>query len=209
MLCSKKRKVICSLLILILTISSGLVVFGNSVYSETNHGEYAVVNQKSKSEIENEFEKILSEINQSYESLPVTRGPAYEYKTVYETSKKQYKTISGFAGNQYRDGTKFKPGGGFYYSSSGGPKISFSLNIPSPYGKMSFSVGLGNSSSTGEFVEVPDSVYYYKLYVTKDVEIRPYTTYRRTKGSSSWSVYVRGAVPVTVSQVLEAVRTKK
>ena len=82
MLCSKKRKVICSLLILILTISSGLVVFGNSVYSETNHGEYAVVNQKSKSEIENEFEKILSEINQSYESLPVTRGPAYEYKTV-------------------------------------------------------------------------------------------------------------------------------
>ena len=128
-----------------------------------------------------------------------TKGPKYHYKTEYLSYK--YKTVGGYAGNQNAGGYRFQTGGGFWYSDSGGPSVSgsISLSFPAPFNVIQFSVSLGNKSSSGQFVTVPNTTDYFKLYVSKKMEIRPYAVYRAKSGTQNWELYSVGGVPVTYS----------
>lgn len=84
------------------------------------------------------------------------------------------KTFSGFAGNQPAEGNRFQTGGGFYFSDNGGPSSTISISFPSPFNLLSVSVNLGNSSSSGKFVLVPDTIHYFKLFVEKTYDCKPY-----------------------------------
>lgn len=146
------------------------------------------------------FEKAMEEILENIEKEnSVTRGPKYHYKTVYKTYK--YKILSGYAGNQPKGGHKFPTGGGFWFTDSGGPTVSgtVSVGLPKPYNMVSVSINLGKSGSSGTFVLVPSPKYYYKLHISKKMELRPYITYRAPVGTKKWEVYTGGAVPVVHS----------
>lgn len=120
--------------------------------------------------------------------------------------KEVTKTVSGYAGNQPKGGSRFPSGGGFYYGDSGGPSVAVSV-----YG-VSVSIPLGQVKSSGIYVAVPDKTHYYKLYVSKRVKIRTYTTYRKTYDYKSkkyvWKKYTRGANKTVISQSFSAKRVK-
>lgn len=146
------------------------------------------------------FEKAMGEILAKIENEnSVTRGPQYHYKTEYKAYK--YTTLSGYAGNQVAGGYKFPTGGGFWFTDSGGPSVSASVSVglPKPYDMFSVSINLGQKGSSGLWVSVPSSSYYYKLYISKKMELRPYVTYRARSGTENWEVWNGGAVPVVYS----------
>lgn len=146
------------------------------------------------------FEKAMGEILEKIEKdNAVTRGPQYHYKTEYKSYK--YTTLSGYAGNQVAGGYKFPTGGGFWFTDSGGPSVSGSVSVglPKPFDMVSVSINLGQKGSSGLWVSVPSSSYYYKLYVSKKMELRPYVTYRARVGTENWEVWAGGAVPVVYS----------
>lgn len=105
----------------------------------------------------------------------ILNDPA-DYKTVWGTAK----TVvgSGYAGNQ-STWYSFPTGGGFWYSESGGPTVSVSASFPEPFNSVSFSVNLGNKSTTGIYVAAPNKVDYFKLWVDKYYEVTPYVVYKK------------------------------
>ncbi len=126
-----------------------------------------------------------------YEDLDVysvdkLRGPQYHYKAEYLPYT--YKKVGGFAGNQVEGGYRFQTGGGFYFSDAGGPtaSVQVSLSLPAPFNIVTVSASLGNNASSGQFVTVPDTQHYYKLYVEKTLEIHPFKVYRARAGSNNW-----------------------
>ena len=159
----------------------------------------------TESERDAAFEKAMDEIleNMEQENL-LARGPSYRYKTDYKPYK--YTTFSGYAGNQVAGGYKFPTGGGFWFTDSGGPEVSASVNVglPKPYDMVSVSVNLGKKGTSGLWVSVPSSSSYYKLYVSKKMELRPYITYRAPVGTEDWEIYVGGAVPIVYSVTASA-----
>lgn len=91
-----------------------------------------------------------------------------------EHGKSVRRVFSGFAGNQPAEGNRFATGGGFYFSDNGGPSVTLNISFPSPFNTLSASVNLGNSSSSGKFVLVPDTIHYFKLFVEKTYDCRPF-----------------------------------
>lgn len=153
------------------------------------------------------FEKYMEEYNRNLENNNIeTRGLKYKFKTDYLPVS--FHWARGFAGNQQRDGYRFPTGGGFWYSEAGGPTVngSVSISLPAPFDTVSFSMNLGNKSSSGLFVEVPDTKYSYKLYIERKFEVRPYATYRARVGSEDWELYDSGAVAVSVQIASSAKR---
>ena len=78
------------------------------------------------------------------------------------------------------------------------------MGLPKPYDIVSVSINLGKKGTSGLWVAVPSSSSYYKLYVSKKMELRPYITYRAPVGTENWEVYVGGAVPVVYSVTASA-----
>ena len=148
---------------------------------------------------EAEMERIMSELNENN----VSRGPKYHYGS--ENLPYQYKTLGGYAGNQVERGYRFPTGGGFYYSDSGGPTVngSVSITIPTTLNNVSISFGINlgqRSESSGFFVSVPNKTDYFKLYIEKELEVRPYVVYRKRSGTEgTWEVDHWGSVEVVVS----------
>lgn len=135
---------------------------------------------------------ILSTVSSFSESAS---AEGKKYKTEY--GKPKYKTVSGYAGKQPAKGTRFKTGGGFYLSTSGGPTVSASVAFPTPFGSYSLSAKLGNKASSGIFVIVPNKRDYFKIYVSKRYKITPYVTYVQVKDpvhpkQVKWKVFARG-----------------
>ena len=77
----------------------------------------------------------------------------------------KYATGAGYAGNRSISGTRFPTGGGFFWSGSGGPSVSASVSFGIT--PISIGISLGNSSSSGKFVTVPNTTNYFKLRVQK------------------------------------------
>lgn len=147
---------------------------------------------------EAEMEKIMAELNEDNGA----RGPKYHYGS--ENLPYQYTTVGGYAGNQIDRGYRFPTGGGFYYSNSGGPTVNGSVSITIPTTlknvSVSFGISLGKSANSGLFVTVPNKTDFFKLYVEKEVEIRPYVVYRKRSGTEGkWEVDHWGSVEVEVS----------
>ena len=143
----------------------------NYVVVYTSHKEREVY-------IKKESERIIHNLENTN-----IKGPKYRYKIEYLS--KQYKTLGGDAGNQATGGYQFPTGGGFWFTDSGGPSVSGSiyLSLPSPYNCLSFSINLGQKGVSGLFVSVPDTIHYYKLYVSKRLELTPYIMYRKLVGA--------------------------
>lgn len=158
---------------------------------------YTTTEEERDRIFEEEMEKIMAELNQD----SITRGPKYHYKS--ENLEYQYKTVEGYAGNQLRDGYRFPTGGGFFYSDDGGPEITvdLSLNLPGNWDFLSVGISLGTKvDSSGEFVQAPNKTDYFKLYIEKESEIRPYVVYRKRSGmDGEWEIDHTGAVPITVA----------
>lgn len=96
--------------------------------------------------------------------------------------------------NQVAGGYQFPTGGGFWFTDNGGPSVSGSINLslPAPFNSLSFSINLGQKGSSGLFVTAPDTTHYFKLYVSKEMEITPYVIYRKRVGaehdSDPWEI---------------------
>ena len=159
----------------------------NNLSSEQMEFIHTIVTEKYMS-------AIFSEIVTTNEITPKAR-PKYEN----EYGPTVRKTFSGYAGNQPKGGNRFATGGGFYFQDNGGPSISISISYPLPYGNMTVGVSLGKSASSGKFVTVPDTIHYYKLYVEKTYDCRPYITYY-TDSFGKKSVFFRGMTKVLYSQ---------
>lgn len=197
----KLRRLLSVSLVTVLTF-----VFSITTYASENTTEpEEVCITTTEAERDAAFEKAIGEILENIEKEnPVTRGPQYHYKTEYKPYK--YKTLSGYAGNQVAGGYKFPTGGGFWFTDSGGPTVSgtVSVGLPKPFDMVSVSINLGQKGSSGLWVSAPSSSYYYKLYVSKKMELRPYITYRARVGTENWEVYSGGAVPVVYSVTASA-----
>lgn len=128
------------------------------------------------------------------------------YKTTY--SKTYRKTFSGYAGNQPSGGTRFSTGGGFYYSESGGSTCTLNVGFGGEYGTISVSVPLGKKASSGYYVNVPDKVNYYKLYVSKEYDLMAYKLYHReydyNTDSYYWKYMSTNVSKIFISQTLSA-----
>lgn len=156
-----------------------------------------IVITTSKEERDKQFNDAMAKVMEQLEGPTLTRDNKERFK--YEHFDYQYKTLKGYAGNQLSGGYKFPTGGGFYFSDSGGPNVSgsVSLSLPAPYNFVSISVGLGNRSTTsGLYVTVPNKTDYFKLYVEKEMEVRPYAIYKQNKHTREYELYDVGAVSV-------------
>lgn len=181
------------------SFSDNSSVYSKQIITITTKEERDAIHEKA-------MEEIMSEI---IKNDSVARGPQYHYRSDFLPY--EYKYLSGFAGNQLRDGYKFPTGGGFYYSDSGGPSVSgsFNVSLPKPYDVVSLSVNLGvKSDSGGQFVIAPSTTKFYKLYVTKKIEVRPHITYRARPGTDDWEFVSAGAVNIPVAAIPEAKEVK-
>lgn len=195
------KKYLCLVLAVVMVMGMSVTAFAqepnkDTASSEAHRGVTIETTEEYRDQV---FDETMAQIMSSLESQSVEKGPQYHYKTEYYSY--QYKTVGGYAGNQAAGGYRFQTGGGFGYSESGGPSVSgsVSLSLPAPYNFVSFSVNLGNNSSSGKFVTVPNTTDYFKLYVSKVVEVRPYAVYRARSGTENWELDSVGGVPITYS----------
>lgn len=185
----KSRMVLVLSFILICTFTPSMV-FAHSINTDvtsTNETQESVVTIYKDMRATHEIE---AELMDQRVALPLdAQLNPNDWKVEWGSVKKQ--TFKGYAGNQPTKDTKFPTGGGFYYSDAGGPTVTLSVAFPSPYGTMKVSATLGNSAKSGRWVEVPTKTAYYKLYVEKVYEVKPYITYQKVNGK--WKKYTSGS----------------
>jgi len=121
-------------------------------------------------EVEQDLQKQVEDYISSKTGL--TRSPNWVNLTqkVIET---KYPVASGYAGNQPTKGTKFPSGGGFYWSSGGGPNVSVSAG----FAGVSISTNLGKSGTSGNFVNAPNKTQYFKLHVSEKYKVQKVAVY--------------------------------
>ena len=154
---------------------------------------------------EQELNRIFETIGDCYtiNQSNITKG-RFEYYNVYGTV--QRKVFKGYAGNQPDGVTKFPTSGGFYWSDSGGPEISVSVSfvgIGDYLDFMSVSVNIGNSSTSGRFVNVPTTTDYYKLFIEKEFDCKPFVTYYKNS-TGEISVKGRNVIKIFIRDVAYA-----
>lgn len=123
----------------------------------------------------------------------VVKSPStYEYKTEYGTAK--WKKVSAIAAGQPKSGTRFRTGGGFYYTDGASVSVSATYAFGAPYNNMSVSVGFGSVGGTAYASSAPDKTHYWKLKVIKNVKARPYIVYRKLRYTTGagWEKYSKG-----------------
>ena len=139
---------------------------------------------KTQEEIDREVEayidSLMASLNEADTANVSPRVQTYYKSLTLDTIEDQ--PVSGSPGNQLEEGYCFSTGGGFYYSEDGGPTESLSFSVSLPFGAGPFSisvgVGLGNKADTfGTYVSAPDKTSYWKLYVTKHVDVIPIAVY--------------------------------
>lgn len=160
---------------MVFSLSAQVFALNDDMQDNENSEANMIVITTSKEERDKQFNDAMAKVMEQLEGPTLTRDNKERFK--YEHFDYQYKTLKGYAGNQLSGGYKFPTGGGFYFSDSGGPNVSgsVSLSLPAPYNFVSISVGLGNRSTTsGLYVTVPNKTDYFKLYVEKEMEVRPY-----------------------------------
>lgn len=182
---------------MVFSLSAQVFALNDDMQDNENSEANMIVITTSKEERDKQFNDAMAKVMEQLEGPTLTRDNKERFK--YEHFDYQYKTLKGYAGNQLSGGYKFPTGGGFYFSDSGGPNVSgsVSLSLPAPYNFVSISVGLGNRSTTsGLYVTVPNKTDYFKLYVEKEMEVRPYAIYKQNKHTREYELYDVGAVSV-------------
>lgn len=192
------RKILFFVISSMMLLSSSVYVFAeNDILQDIGTVEKTSIYINRMTDVEKEAERnrqVQEHLNKLNSGKFVILNDPADYKTEFATTKTVI--ASGYAGNQ-TTWFRFNTGGGFWYSESGGPTVSVSASFPKPFSAVSFSVGLGNKSTTGLFVDIPndDTEGYYKLWVDKYYEISPYITYKRVWdefNGETWIEYTRG-----------------
>ena len=202
----KKTFIVVMAILLVLVFSTSTVSFASSNDSNEHQTLFSsdiLLENSTADQLE------LNRIIDNNSSDNILKGPRYKYKTVYLNPV--YKKVSGYAGNQPEGGTSFPSGGGFYYSDGGGPVVSASVTVslPYPYNVCSFSINLGSSvKSSGNFVTVPSTTGYYKLFIVKTMKIVPYKVLRARVGTNNWEFYNGGSSKSVYARDLSAVRVR-
>lgn len=137
------------------------------------------------------------------EALEMSTRDFGEAKTEWGTAVTRY--ISGYPANQPTNGSRFHTGGGDYYSESGGPIQSLTISFGDPFGIVNVGVSIGETGSSGAFVEAPDTANYYKLYIVKTVEVQLYIAYYRDAEGLPWQVVYVGESSVVTNVTAYAV----
>ena len=182
-----KKRALTLLLALAMCLSLCTPVMAEEVTPERTI-VYTTTAEERDAIFEAEVEKALAALSNGS-----AREVRYQYKSENLTDKYKIKTVGGFAGNQVQNGYRFPTGGGFYFSDVGGPTVQGSVNLglPKPFDTVSFTV--------------PNTTDYFKLYVEKEVEARPYKVYKRLPGNgNAWEFDRYGVVYVTVGVVAYA-----
>ena len=194
-----KKRALTLLLALAMCLSLCTPVMAEEVTPERTI-VYTTTAEERDAIFEAEVEKALAALSNGS-----AREVRYQYKSENLTDKYKIKTVGGFAGNQVQNGYRFPTGGGFYFSDVGGPTVQGSVNLglPKPFDTVSFTVTLGTRSTvSGLVVNAPNTTDYFKLYVEKEVEARPYKVYKRLPGNgNAWEFDRYGVVYVTVGVV--------
>lgn len=141
-------------------------------------------------------------------------GPKYSYKTEYLPTQK--KTVSNYASNQLSGGVYLSNSGdGIYYVAEGGASVTVGVSValPKPYNALSFSASVGKvkDNAVSGYVKTlgKQKPGYYKLYLHKTYEVRPFVVYRKPKiGSGGWKIYSADCVAKYVSVRAELKRVK-
>lgn len=152
----------------------------------------------SPAEINAELSAQMKEIDELVSNLTRDVGEAY-----VEWGDPKTLPASGYPGNQPKNGTYFSSAGGsFSYSDTGGSSVDLAFSFNAPFASVSLSVPLGKITSGGSVsynFNVPEnSPGYYKLYITKWVEVKPYITYYRTGEGAPWEVALKSYIKSTV-----------
>lgn len=140
-------------------------------------------------DIERQINLKLEELNNNVEN---GIGPMSRAIYTSETIATKYRTISGYAGGQPPNGYQFPTGGGFWWVNSGGPSASSSITFEVPYKLVNVSVTFGiasNSNIGGLYVSVPNKTDYFKLYISKTMQVRQVNFYRQATPSSPKVLY--------------------
>ena len=177
----KKTMAFLLAIITLFLLSAPAFATSNSTW-DTVTADDKVVIIVPKEERDRQFNEAMDKIIQELEGTAETMDNKERFR--YEYLDYEYETLGGYAGNQVPGGYRFPTGGGFYFSDYGGPSVSggVSFSLPEPYNWISISVNLGQrSTSSGVFVEVPNTKDYFKLYVEKVMEIRPIVIYKQNK----------------------------
>lgn len=187
-------------IVIALTLSITSFAASNDMRETKNPRNDKVVITISAEERDRQFNEAMEAIMEKLNGTAQTQDNIVHFQ--YEFFDYKYKTLKGYAGNQLPGGYRFPTGGGFYFSDSGGPSTSgsISLSLPAPFNIISFSVNLGQrSTSSGVFVVAPNTTDYFKLYVEKLMEIRPYAIYKQDRDTHQYYLYQVGAVTLTYS----------
>lgn len=192
------KKIISFILVVIMVLALSVPVYAESRdLEETDNRVVITTTPEERDEMFNEYmAQLITELEGPVQALD------NKDRFQYEHFDYQYKTVGGYAGNQLAGGYRFPTGGGFYYSDSGGPSVSgsVSLSLPAPFNFVSFSVNLGErTTSTGMYITAPNSTDYFKLYVEKGMEVRPYAVYKQNPDTREYELYTVGAVSVPYS----------
>lgn len=172
------------------------VISGNSTLIS---GKANLVYEYSKTQ--DDIDKELDEqLNGSLALIPQDFG---ETKTEYGDT--QTRIAQGYAGNQVSGGYRFPTGGGFYFSDEDGPEVTVTFSLAEPWGIVSMGVTLGQKANSGLIVTVPNTTDYFKLYVSKTVEIHPYIVYYRDAEGLPWQVVYVGESSVVTNVTAYAV----
>lgn len=143
-------------------------------------------------------------------SVDAETASTYKYKRVYGDEKWVTKTAK--AGGQDSDGTRFRTGGGFYYSEAKTRQVTTTVSFGSKFGKLNIAFPIGRSSSgeVGTYVSVPSTKYHYHLMVEKSKKVKPYIIYRKLRYDSDaeWEKYYTGYVVLATKRDLYAKRVK-
>jgi len=188
------KKVISMIIALVICISLCSTSFADD-RKEFDENEITLTSNYSIQEKRYIEQKIqMEKVNNYIADITRDVGEAY-----VEWGDTKYQTVTGCPGNQPANGTYFSTAGGsFGYTPDGGPAQSVSVNLGLGYGIVNMSITLGqlSSGSISYLFNVPSSMLpgYFKLKVSKTVEIKPYTVYYRTGEGAPWEESLRSYI---------------
>ncbi|MGG0667447.1 hypothetical protein ABE073_02855 [Lederbergia citrisecunda] len=187
----KYKSFLMFLLSVIIFSTSGFAASANSsgkFDSEDSTGKTSITYYETEEEILEAHKKLAEEELRKIMSGNGLFNHPDDYKIEYGDRKNT--KAGGYAGNQPdSNGYRFNTGGGFYWSDSGGPTVTANVAFPYPWDHVSLSVPLGNKSTSGVFVTVPNTVDRFKLWIDKHYSVQPYNIYQWTYDYNSGFYY--------------------
>lgn len=179
-----------SALVLTLAVAFSSISFSSYAAQAEKPIVSKVISQEERdADIQRQVDAKIASLQGQYQLALSDRD--YTYDTEYVQTK--YVTKGGYAGGQPKNGTRFPTGGGFSWSDEGGPAISASVSFSKPFKYVDITIELGVASVKdviGYSVDAPNKTNYFKLYVSKTMEVRQANIYRTNIKTGKTTLYM-------------------